>query len=583
VAEDLSDVEVLANASVSARLVGDRALAQRLAAPVLQRARLDDHTRVAGAAAALTDAVLRAESGAAGIDEAFSEALHWARTDVELLAVFGEWSWAALFAKGPDAAAAVISRCGPVLVSEPARLLAEATSATLVGYAGRWGASRDRVLELAAAVTDDAPVKLQLTVHTLLAMAAGFDGPSALALASGRTSARLYALDPGFPMVQAACAAIGLLYGTCQREGFGAAAELAHEYTLRSVTGVAFVDYAGTWMSVLTNQTLMGMNLTKRSRVDADDAVRFLRRRDPCGLLSIAIGARALFAALCDDRETAVRQLDEYDESFRQVENKTSVLADRAHAWLAFQRGDHDEAVAWAERAWAASWERADVALWAAPSAHDLARFGRPELAVDRLRAAAARLDGPFSDALLAHAVALADADVAGLQAAADAFGGCGATGLQAEALLHAAGRAGAASGHSAALRERAAAVLHDSLLRTPVVRTALGLHAPPSVGDVAGGHSASGRPLEHAPTFAAGRRDRRGRAVPPSPDPRVARRPGIGRHRRVRRRTRHLQPRRGSGARAGRRGLAGVPRRRCLDVPGDVRRHPADGRRVPR
>ena len=154
---------------------------------------------------------------------------------------------------------------------------------------------------------------------------------------------------------------------------------------------------------------------------------------------------------------------------FRRRELKTTTLADRGRAWLAFQRGAVDEAVAWACQAHAASWDRADIALWAGPAAHDLARFGRPELAVDRVAAAQKRLQSRFSTALLAQTRALADADGPALVAAAEALAACDAHGLAAEGLAWAADLAPDSS-TAAAWRERAADWLGESLLRSPII-----------------------------------------------------------------------------------------------------------------
>ena len=105
--------------------------------------------------------------------------------------------------------------------------------------------------------------------------------------------------------------------------------------------------------------------------------------------------------------------------------------------------------------------------MWAAPAVHDLARFGRADLAVDRLSAAAARLRSPFSAALAAHARALADADSAAMVGAAEAFARLQANGLAAEALAQAAMFGGSSSDR---LRAWAVELLSGSMLCTPLV-----------------------------------------------------------------------------------------------------------------
>ncbi|MCC6434854.1 MAG: ATP-binding protein [Acidimicrobiales bacterium] len=468
-AGETAELGLLADAAKAARHVGDRPLAGRLTAAVLDAARADDETRPAAASAALTDALLRFEGGSSPV-EVFPAALGWARTDEELLAVITEWTWATLFTQGPQAAEQVIAEQTANLRNRIARLWAEATAATVVGYAGRWATARERASAIAEELRPDDPVRLQLTVRTLLAMAGGFDGSGETALTNGEAAQQLFEWQPVIPITQAICGIVGRLYGVAQLRGFDVMAGQARELTQRSLTGDAYADYAGVFPGVVGNNAVSFAVLTSRTRDEAEEAVRLLRWRDPCGVLSLSVGARGLFAALCGDLSVAEELLDGYDDEFRRTETKTTVLADRGRAWLAYQRGDRTAAFEWAEEAWAASWVRADVAAWAAPAAHDLARFGRPELAIDRLRATAGRLCTPLGDALLAHAEALAKADSIAIEAAAAALEGAGATGLCGEALLHAA--AVAAGDRAAALQRRAARTLEGSLLDSPVVRT---------------------------------------------------------------------------------------------------------------
>ncbi|MFN0089232.1 MAG: AAA family ATPase [Acidimicrobiales bacterium] len=465
------DVAELAAAAHVARHVGDRALARRFADAALRVARADDSTQAAGASAALASAVVRVEVGDAPAADAFAEALRWARTDEEVLAVISEWSWAALFTEGLGAATAVVKRGEAQLTSRTARLTCEATAATFVGYVGRWSSAREQALVLAAQLRADDPAQLQLTVRTLLAMAGAFDGPGEVALSNGDAAQVLFERQPAIPTTQAICGIVGRLYGMVQLRGFDAAAHEARELTRKSLSGEAYVEYAGVWRGVIGNNAVAMAALTAQTRDDAEDAVRLLRWRDPCGVLSLSVASRGLFGALCGDLQAAVEILDDYDREFRARETKTTVLADRGRAWVAYQQGDLAAALEWAERAWAASWEEADVATWAAPAAHDLVRFGLPDRAVDRLSLAAARLSSPFAEALVAHAVGLVAYDAAAVEAAADRLGRCGAAGLQAEALLQA---APLAPERADELRAHALAVLEGSLLRTPLVVAAL-------------------------------------------------------------------------------------------------------------
>ncbi|MFN0027960.1 MAG: AAA family ATPase [Acidimicrobiales bacterium] len=486
-AEDSIEVGLLHTAARNARQVGDRALARRFI-DAAQEATTADTAPADVAATALIDALLRFEAGGAPTEAIFGRALQQAGTDEEILAVLSEWSWAALFSTGPEAATAVMAAHRPLLTSRRCQLAAEAMTAMLIGYAGRWGAAREAARSLLGRLDARDPAELWLNVRTVLAMAAAFDGPADMALTNGAATQQLLDLQPVIPTSQAICGIVGGLYGVAQLQGFDAAAAGADELFRQSRSGDGHVEYAGVWPGVVANLAVSFGVITHATRQAAKDAVRLLRWRDHCELLSLAIGSGGLLAALGGELRTAAELLGRYDVEFRAKETKTTVLADRGWAWLAFQQGDIDHAVHWAEQARVASWDRADVALWAAPAAHDLVRFGRPDSAIDHLRETARRLRSPFGDALLAHAVALAEGDVDGLEDAGDQFCRIGASGLEAEVLLQAATLALPA--RATVLRRHAVRLVEGSRLRTPLVTAALetrerggqGNHAKPTV-----------------------------------------------------------------------------------------------------
>lgn len=231
-----------------------------------------------------------------------------------------------------------------------------------------------------------------------------------------------------------------------------------------------YPDYVGWWHSVAATQSIMLCDLNARTQAESDEAVRYLRWQDRSGLLSFAVASRGAFAALCADIDTAQRFLDEYDDLFRRDERKTTALADRGRGWLAFQRGHGAEARQWAIRAYEAAWDNADVSLWAAPLAHDLARFGAVEAAIERLVYSQRRLHSPFTAALLDQCQALADDDLDRLLGATEALACCNAQALAAEGLLQ--GTALASGGRSARLAQQISELLKGSLLRSPVVAT---------------------------------------------------------------------------------------------------------------
>ncbi|MDH4144345.1 MAG: ATP-binding protein [Acidimicrobiia bacterium] len=420
------------------------------------------------ALASLTRAAIEVATGVRPPRVAFAEALAEARDDAQILAVVGEWSWATMLGESPDAATAVLAEGRRMTSTRVADLMAQALSATMAGYAGRWATARAQTVALERVLEPSDPVELRVGVCSTAAMASSFAGPSVDAVAYARRAARLATHGSKASPNQVVFGRGGMLYGLGETEGFEAAATMCRSFIEESLTGAAYLDFTGMWYGVLANQaTTMGV-LTEQTRYEADEAVRFLRWRDPGGLLSFAIAARGTFAALCGDLDTAEAFLDEYDDSFRSTELKTTVHADRGRAWLSYQRGDHDGALAWAERGWQAAWDDNDVALWAAPAAHDLVRFGRADLGVDRLDAAAARLCSPFAGALAAHGRAVLAADADAIVEAASCLARLGAGALAAEALVHAStlGR----EPDRAARRAEAVRLLEASLMRTPAV-----------------------------------------------------------------------------------------------------------------
>jgi hypothetical protein len=127
-----------------------------------------------------------------------------------------------------------------------------------------------------------------------------------------------------------------------------------------------------------------------------------------------------------------------YEQDLRATEQKTTAIADRAHAWMVLRDGDADTAAALVVRA--AEKIRGHVALYAAPMLHDAVRFGRADLAVDALGDVAAQLDAPLPLAMRDHAHAAVTGGPAQLLAAAENLAALGARQLAAEALARADG-----------------------------------------------------------------------------------------------------------------------------------------------
>ena len=120
-------------------------------------------------------------------------------------------------------------------------------------------------------------------------MAAAFDGPSDLALRSGVIAQRLFAKEPAIAMTQAIYGVVGEIYGLGQARGFEAAIARARRASRQSITGVAFVEHLGIWSGSIANLATAAGVLTEYTRFEAEEAMRLLRWRDLCGLLSLAV------------------------------------------------------------------------------------------------------------------------------------------------------------------------------------------------------------------------------------------------------------------------------------------------------
>lgn len=502
------DAQLMARSGSQAWMTGDRELAVMLSLAAIGLATTGGDRR-AGAEAALSLAVAGyhpvpgppgqpgplgqpGQAGQpgppspAGADDGecgFEAAWRWASDDSERHRVAAAWSWNELMNGRPQAAFAVIDRLGADASGRSGRLMAEAMRAALVGYMGRWGDAMARsealLHELPGPEGDVRPPAgdverpaVELALATTSTMSAAFNGPAYLALERSRQVQRLIATQKASPSWnQLVYSTGGELYALGLLSGFDVAADRARDMIAQSLTGRSYLDLTGMWLGVIANLAVTMGVLTPRTRHEADEAVRFLGWRDECGLLTFAVGARALFAALSADDPAAEEHLERYEAEFRAREVKSSVFADRAHAWMAWRRGDAATAVEWIERAWSGNWDQAQVAAWAAPAAHDLVRFGQPELAVDRLEAAAARLGGPFATALAAHGRALAEGRAADLIAAADQLGRCSAIGLQAEALIQAAELSEPAAAEG--LLQQALTLVAPTVQRTPLIEAA--------------------------------------------------------------------------------------------------------------
>ena len=122
-----------------------------------------------------------------------------------------------------------------------------------------------------------------------------------------------------------------------------------------------------------------------------------------------------------------------------------------ACAWLCIARGERSTALRHLEDA-ARTAARRELRTLEAFSLHDLARFGDPVPAADRLRDLAEHIDGALVRAMGAHAHGLAHGDGGGLDASAGAFAELGCNLYAAESA------AAAAAAHRAAGRQSSAA-----------------------------------------------------------------------------------------------------------------------------
>ena len=181
----------------------------------------------------------------------------------------------------------------------------------------------------------------------------------------------------------------------------------------------------------------------------------------------VGVAQGHLLLGQCAEAAAALARADEVGDS----PVATSIgTRERARAWLDACRGDLASARQRTRDALPLAQED-EVYIFELELLHDLARFGAPEEAVDRLQVLAERIDGPIAAIKAAHARALVDRDIATQRAVVDDYEAIDALGLAAEAAAELAEfHRARAENKDATAASRRAAELADRCggLRTP-------------------------------------------------------------------------------------------------------------------
>lgn len=416
---------LLEAAAVRAHASGDHALARRFGTAALASEPTSRVAIVVAEAAAWLDAP--DESGSH-----YAAAMSLAVDDDERTDVVLSQARARLYSRDGPGALALIRDAGERIESPSARAALTVALAELTGYGGDW----PHAVELATSVQGPSTTRVQLASICLIALGSALVGPHTQASAAA-SDARALLPDvesPGtvhvqWPAIAEACVAAfdGRL---------DAAVAACVQRASDASTGRDDPDYAGAWWFYAASVSVLAGSITTQTRKHAEQALILLRRRDPSDMYSFAVSTAALISSLCGDHRHAAELIDHYDRDLRASEQKTTALAERAKAWEAMHDVSTAKAVAIALKA--ADSATGIVALFAAPILHDIVRFGRADLVVDRLAGVARRLDAPLSTTMAAHAEAAADRDPRRLEAVADEFASHGYNQLAAVAYLDA-------------------------------------------------------------------------------------------------------------------------------------------------
>jgi DNA-binding CsgD family transcriptional regulator len=205
----------------------------------------------------------------------------------------------------------------------------------------------------------------------------------------------------------------------------------------------------GLWCRLLGSIAQLRGN-AERAVVWLKEGELVLRERDE-GFLRGVLVRLTMAAALLGDLDLGSRALQGTENAEALFARSWDLEDARARAWLCMARGERSTAIRHLEHAARTAACRESVTVEAF-ALHDLARFGEPVRAADRLRDLAENVDGELIPAMATYAQGLARSDTPALDTAAGAFAELGFNLYAAEAA------AAAASAHRAAGRRSSAA-----------------------------------------------------------------------------------------------------------------------------
>jgi hypothetical protein len=447
------DGSLLQLGALRAQAGGDHQLALRLAQAALDAG--------AGTRAALVAAESAAALGQLDLVEGhYQQAAGRAVSDDDDASIVISQARGRLYGNDAQGAFALIDRAQQRLSGTEAGRDLRVASAELKGFTGEWTVARDLALSLRSS---DVPLDVAFAADCVAAFAASFAGPHAIATAAVRRAA---AARAGIPAPRT-LSLMWLELADQQVQTFDGEPDAALQDCIRraerAVAGAEHPDWAGLWTFSAAAVAALAGSVTRTTRRLAEDAVHLLRSRDVMNVYSLAVSTAALTAAMAGDQAAAEHHLDHYNRDLRASEQKSTVMADRARAWLLTRSSGPDVAAGQALRA--AEDVAEHVPLYTAVLAHDAVRFGRPEPALPLLQVAADKLDAPLATAMLRHGHAALSGDTGRLRGVAGEFVRLGARQLAAEALTRADVLAGAPR-HSSAI----AALTKEELVVGPPI-----------------------------------------------------------------------------------------------------------------
>ncbi len=379
--------------------------------------------------------------------------------------------------KQTDAALQVAEEAETAIENAGCRDQITAERARILGRSGRHSAAIALAVPLLDRVSGRALVSACFAAGTSMGVAGQAAG--AIAAAERGLAAHLQLTGPPLPFgpyLHQVIRCAALRYAGRLAES-GALAELEYDKAVEegSVEARSFFACLRGWVALTEGRVATAARLT-------GEAVGAFREMSWPMWVRNALMIRAHALALLGDVQAARAVLSELDALRVPPLEICGPEVPRARAWIEVSAGDVAQGYEYLGEAATMAQQCGAYALESI-AVHDLARLGRADAALPRLRELAEVVEGPLAPARAAHASALVAQDAAGLEKSSASFDACGAVLLAAEASADAAvawrrkGRlrqAVSAERRASALAARCEGARTPALTTAVVVRTTL-------------------------------------------------------------------------------------------------------------